>query len=334
MNSKTYDLCCIGYITRDKIVTPQNTVYMPGGTSFYFAKAIRQLSTEGFLLVTALADEDREAAEDIRRDGIEVNILPTAHSHCFENIYGNNPNERRQRVTATADPFSVEGLKDVQARIIHLGSLLASDFSLDVIRHLAGKSVLSADVQGFLRKVEDILLEGSIVNLPIGRLTPSVTGVWEPSDRRDPDVRALNRPTVSYAPGARLRARLERDVLLQDRVGSTRFYVHSVGSRPGGNSDGRLTPGKLVFVEGSQLLMNGDLPERGVYLLRADTQETVLHVTPADIDICTRGRIVFLLPADIAPGSYRLKVVSQCSTSPRPLKKAREYLWAGELKVE
>ena len=54
MNSKTYDLCCIGYITRDKIVTPQNTVYMPGGTSFYFAKAIRQLSTEGFLLVTAL----------------------------------------------------------------------------------------------------------------------------------------------------------------------------------------------------------------------------------------------------------------------------------------
>ena len=51
-----------------------------------------------------------------RRDGIEVTLLPTAHSHCFENIYGDNPNERRQRVTATADPFSVEGLKDVQAR--------------------------------------------------------------------------------------------------------------------------------------------------------------------------------------------------------------------------
>ena len=153
--NNNYDLCCIGYITRDKIVTPQNTVYMPGGTSFYFAKAIKQLDTKGFLLVTALAEEDREAAEDIRRDGIEVNILPTAHSHCFENIYGNNPNERRQRVTATADPFTVEGLKDVKARIIHLGSLLADDFSLEVIRHLAGKSMLSADVQGFLRKVEN-----------------------------------------------------------------------------------------------------------------------------------------------------------------------------------
>ena len=155
MNNNPYNLCCIGYITRDKIVTPQSTVYMPGGTSFYFAKAIKQLNPEGFLLVTALAEEDREAAEDIRRDGIEVALLPTAHSHCFENIYGDNPNERRQRVTATADPFTVEGLKDVQANIIHLGSLLASDFSLEVIRHLASKSILSADVQGFLRKVEN-----------------------------------------------------------------------------------------------------------------------------------------------------------------------------------
>lgn len=213
-------------------------------------------------------------------------------------------------------------LDEVLQRVSHDKSIALEP---ENVRHAVGL---------FLRKVEDILLEGSIVNLPIGRLTPSVTGVWEPSDRRDPSVRALNRPTVSYAPGARLRARLEREVLLQDRVGSTRFYVHSVGSRPGGDSDGKLTPGKLVFVEGSQLLMNGDLPERGVYLLRADTQETVLHVTPADIDICTRGRIVFLLPADIAPGQYLLKVVSQCSTSPRPLKKAREYLWAGELKIE
>ena len=34
-----HDLCCIGYITQDKIVTTKNTIYMPGGTSFYFAHA-------------------------------------------------------------------------------------------------------------------------------------------------------------------------------------------------------------------------------------------------------------------------------------------------------
>lgn len=152
MNHK---LCCIGYITRDKVVTPGNTVYMPGGTAFYFAKAVSRLQAEDFLLVTALAEEDRAAADDITNEGIEVKLVPTAHSHSFENIYGDNPNDRRQRVTAQADPFCIEDLKDVQADIIHLGTLLADDFSLEVIKHLAGKSTLAADVQGFLRKVEN-----------------------------------------------------------------------------------------------------------------------------------------------------------------------------------
>ena len=37
------DICCIGHITKDKIVTPRQTVYMAGGTSFYFAYAFSHL---------------------------------------------------------------------------------------------------------------------------------------------------------------------------------------------------------------------------------------------------------------------------------------------------
>lgn len=152
MNHK---LCCIGYITRDKIVTPDNTVCMPGGTAFYFAKALSRLQTKDFLLVTALAEEDRAAADEIIREGIEVRFAPTAHSHSFENIYGSNPNERRQRVTAQADPFSIDSLRNVKADIIHLGTLLADDFSPEVIKYLASRGTLAADVQGFLRKVKE-----------------------------------------------------------------------------------------------------------------------------------------------------------------------------------
>ena len=151
----TYNLCCIGYITQDKVVTPNSTIYMPGGTSFYFAHAIKHLNADDFLLVTALADPDMEIVENIRKEGINVKVLPSTHSVCFENIYGENQNERTQRVTAKADPFTVEGLQDINARIIHLGSLLADDFSLDVIKYLSQKALLSVDVQGFLRKVEN-----------------------------------------------------------------------------------------------------------------------------------------------------------------------------------
>lgn len=149
-----YDICCIGLITKDKVVTIENTIYMPGGTSYYFACAMNHLQCKNFLLVTAVAEEDMAVVEQIREAGITVKTLPTAHSVCFENIYGANQNERKQRVTAKADPFTVEGLADVSARIIHLGSLLADDFSLDVIRYLSSKGILSLDVQGFLRRVE------------------------------------------------------------------------------------------------------------------------------------------------------------------------------------
>lgn len=124
----THNLCCIGHITLDKIVTPKRTLHMPGGTSFYFAHGMSKLDTSDFLLVTALAVSEMDAVEEIRRKGIDVKVLPSTHSVYFENTYGENQNNRTQRVLAKADPFTVEGLQDVDARIYHLGSLLADDF--------------------------------------------------------------------------------------------------------------------------------------------------------------------------------------------------------------
>lgn len=151
----TQKLCCIGFITNDIIVTPSNTVHMPGGTSFYFAHAIKHLENPNFLLVTAVAEKEMKAVDDIRANGIEVVTLPTRNTVCFENIYGENQNERKQRVTAKADAFSIENLKGIKADIIHLGTLLADDFSLEVIQYLSTIGTLSVDVQGFLRLVEN-----------------------------------------------------------------------------------------------------------------------------------------------------------------------------------
>ena len=61
--------------------------------------------------------------------------------------------DRKQRVLAKADPFTVENLSDANAKIFHLGTLLADDFSLDVIKELSQRGILSIDIQGFLREV-------------------------------------------------------------------------------------------------------------------------------------------------------------------------------------
>lgn len=153
MQTLKADICCIGHITLDKIITPRHTAYMPGGTAFYFGHAMSRIGSEGFLLVTALAPSEKKAVDDLRKEGIEVKVLPSHNSVYFENTYGENSNNRTQRVLAKADPFTVEGVRDVDASIYHLGTLLADDFDLDVIRHLSSKGRVSIDAQGYLREV-------------------------------------------------------------------------------------------------------------------------------------------------------------------------------------
>lgn len=127
---------------------------MPGGTSYYFSHGIRHLKdTRNYKLITALAPSEYKAVEDLRAKGIQVEVLPSRKTVYFENIYGENQDDREQRVLAKADPFTVEELKDEEAKFFHLGSLLSDDFSLDVVKLLSGKGKLAVDAQGYLREV-------------------------------------------------------------------------------------------------------------------------------------------------------------------------------------
>lgn len=148
------DICCIGHITLDKIVTPKKTTFLPGGTSYYFSHGISHLKdTKHYQLVTALAPTEFKAVEDIRAKGIKVTVIPSHRTVFFENTYGENQDNRTQRVLAKADPFTVDQLRHVNAHIFHLGSLLADDFSLDVVKYLSSKGILAVDAQGYLREV-------------------------------------------------------------------------------------------------------------------------------------------------------------------------------------
>ena len=208
-------------------------------------------------------------------------------------------------------------------------ALMDAHLSLPVARE-----TLEMCVKMFMEQVENMLLEGSIVNLPIGRLTPAVTGTWEYQNRFDEKVRAQNKAVVNYAMGPHL-TRLLANPLLHDmeaNIGS-RLYIMSVKDHASGTENGRLTPGGIITVRGQMLLMNGDDPRRGLRLLRADTGEEAAHLRPEDFALCTRTRIVAQLPATLPAGTYRLQVVSQCTTNPKPLKAAAEYLFRSELTV-
>lgn len=108
------DICCIGHITHDKIITPQSTTELNGGTSFYFSYGISKLPGVSYKLVASLAEKDLAAVARMRDAGIDVDVIPSRETVFFENKYGENMNNRQQRVLAKADSFTVEKLGGVE----------------------------------------------------------------------------------------------------------------------------------------------------------------------------------------------------------------------------
>lgn len=149
------DICCIGHITKDKIITPQSTAYMSGGTAFYFAHALSRLPENvSFELVTKLSDEDIKAVDDLRSRGVDVVSYKSMHTVFFENKYGKVSDNRTQRVLERAEPFTVGEVEPLEAKVFHLGSLLDDDFPLDVVECLSRKGLVSIDAQGYLRRLD------------------------------------------------------------------------------------------------------------------------------------------------------------------------------------
>lgn len=151
------EICCIGHITRDRIITqdPPNTVYSAGGSAYYVAWAFQALPHDvDFQLVTSVSREMMPEVEKLRVAGVSVKSFESPDNVFFENKYGKNMDNRTQRVLAKSAPFTIEQLEGIEARVFHLGTLLADDFAPEVVEYLATKGDVSIDVQGYMRYVK------------------------------------------------------------------------------------------------------------------------------------------------------------------------------------
>lgn len=126
---------------------------MAGGTSFYFSNAINKMDVS-YTLVTAVALSEMHYVKELRAKGIEIKALPSTYTVYFENTYGIDQDHRTQRVLQEADPFTIEQLRDIEAKIFHLGPLLAGDIPVDLIKDLSTRGKVSLDAQGYLREVK------------------------------------------------------------------------------------------------------------------------------------------------------------------------------------
>ena len=104
MNSRK-NIVCIGHITHDRIITPSTPkgVDCAGGTAYYVAWAMQHLPHDvSFGVVTAVGDDLKHEIAKLQEAGIDILDVGSPTSVFFENSYGRNMNNRRQKVMSKA----------------------------------------------------------------------------------------------------------------------------------------------------------------------------------------------------------------------------------------
>ena len=177
--------------------------------------------------------------------------------------------------------------------------------------------------------IEDYLVEGYAVSMPLGTLTPAVTGLWS-SDRLQPKARAQNKATVRFAHSKRLKETLANPLFHERDRPKARPYVVEVRNFTQGTVNEGFRAGDMLLIKGKLLLMNGDDPARGLFFQNAETEEIVARILPEEMQLNTRTQMYVKVPETLSEGKYRLMVGSQCTTGPMPL---RNIAWSRDERV-
>ncbi|WP_455640002.1 HU family DNA-binding protein [Parabacteroides sp.] len=169
--------------------------------------------------------------------------------------------------------------------------------------------------------VEEYLLNGYSVTGELGTLVPTVTGLWD-FDRIQPTARAKNRAEVRFVQGNRLKEQLKNPLFHETDRRRQGPSLEPVRRFPRNDKwEYVMEPDDLILLEGSRLLMNGDDPTCGFYILDAETEEVKRFFPREEILLNSRGQLMVRLRGELPPGLYRFRVVSQCTTNSVPLKK-------------
>lgn len=169
-----------------------------------------------------------------------------------------------------------------------------------------GSTVTEADVRAVVtvlfEVVTDEVADGNSVNLPLVNIRPSVNGVFDNvSDSFDPSRHIKN-------------ASLTKGLLLMSKMASAK--VEKI-SKPvptptlieftdinSGAANSILTLGGIGQIVGEELKFNPDNFDEGIYFIADDNTPTKVAV----IANRTEGKLMFSIPAGLAPGRYRLEV--------------------------
>ena len=197
--------------------------------------------------------------------------------------------------------------EDIAQRIVDEGSEIKYDTLLSIINQHD-------------RIVREAVCDGYSVLTGVGQYSPRVTGSWiGKSANFDPSV---NKLTLDMVLSKEMRDALSTvgvEVLGVKEGGGASIGL--VTDTYTGEANGYISAGEDILIEGTKIKVAGDDPSCGVYFINRDddtSYKVERRLTQND-----PSRIIARVPAELAPGAYTLRIVTQFSNSTQLLKEPR-----------
>ena len=134
----------------------------------------------------------------------------------------------------------------------------------------------------------------------------------------DPEVNQLN---ITIAQGADWREAIRQTTVNVLGEKAEVMYVSGTTDAATRATDRTATPGYPFTVEGNYLKLAGDDPSVGITLVSEDSDET--RIDPAMVAVNEPKKLVFIIPAGLAEGTYTLRITTQYGSNGNLVKTPR-----------
>ena len=228
---------------------------------------------------------------------------------------------RENLLTAAPDDFMAQ-VQDVRS------------YTLDEIIDLMmekGSTLTKADVKAVLQiygeVVSTIIKDGSSVNTPLMNTAMSISGVFNgANDAFDKKRHTVN---LNITAGTALKAALGKIKCEKTGTTSTDPYISEVKDIVSGAVNAELTKGGVVQVTGSRLKFDAKDAAQGIFFV----PETGAPVRAAVIAENKPARLMAIIPADLAAGTYYIEVRTKYANATKQLKTLKVGRFAKPLTI-
>lgn len=156
MNLNKFDVILLGHFAKDVDVVDGKEKEVIGSAVYQGSFPLKIIGVN-VAIVTKLAKSDYPLLSIFKEDNIPVFATESKETTGIRNVYSTkDPDNRESYFIRFAGPFKEEDFPDIQAKVIHIASLMQKEVPITMIKKLSKIALLSIDVQGFMRiKVEE-----------------------------------------------------------------------------------------------------------------------------------------------------------------------------------